>query len=124
VAFENKIGFAAPHKNKSTFSLLTVEGSSHFSRVMIALKVHYEGRVQGVGFRFSTKQIAMGYEIRGSVANLPDGRVELCVAGTAGEVEEFLLAIRESHLASCIRKEQTFHLPDPSAVKPGFAIVA
>ena len=91
---------------------------------MIARKVHYEGRVQGVGFRFSTKQIAMGYEVRGSVANLPDGRVELCVAGDAAEVEEFLVAIRESHLASCIRNEQTSMLSDPSAVKPGFAIVA
>ena len=46
---------------------------------MIGRQVFYEGRVQGVGFRFTCKQIARGYEVvcetSGSqdVARLPDG---------------------------------------------------
>jgi acylphosphatase len=43
---------------------------------MTAKQVFYSGRVQGVGFRYTVKQIASGYEITGFVRNLPDGRVE------------------------------------------------
>ena len=48
---------------------------------MIAKRVFFSGRVQGVGFRYETKRIAMGYEVVGTVSNLEDGRVELCVMG-------------------------------------------
>ena len=34
-----------------------------------------QGKVQGVGFRYSCKQIAVNMGIRGFVQNLPDGRV-------------------------------------------------
>ena len=37
---------------------------------MIAKRTFYSGRVQGVGFRYSTKQIAMGFEVTGTVRNL------------------------------------------------------
>ena len=44
---------------------------------MIARRVYYEGRVQGVGFRSSVRRIASGFDVTGWVINLPDGRVEL-----------------------------------------------
>jgi len=56
---------------------------------MVAKRVFYEGRVQGVGFRFSVKSITTGYEVVGSVKNLIDGRVELLVQGEENEVAEF-----------------------------------
>ncbi|MBV8141653.1 MAG: acylphosphatase [Verrucomicrobia bacterium] len=65
---------------------------------MVAKRILYEGRVQGVGFRFSVKAIATGYEVTGSVKNLIDGRVELDVQGEEREVDEFLNAILDSHL--------------------------
>lgn len=34
-----------------------------------------QGKVQGVGFRYSCRQIAVNMGIRGFVQNLPDGRV-------------------------------------------------
>ena len=51
--------------------------------------VHYSGRVQGVGFRYTAKQVAAGYEIVGTVRNLSDGRVELVAEGAHDELEAF-----------------------------------
>jgi acylphosphatase len=73
-------------------------------RVMVAKRVCYEGRVQGVGFRYSVKSLATGYEVVGSIKNLMDGRVELEVQGEATEVEAFLGAILGSHLRRHITK--------------------
>lgn len=69
----------------------------------MAIKVLYEGHVQGVGFRWSVKQIAKGFDVVGWVSNLPDGRVELQADGDATEVRDFLRAISESNLRAHIR---------------------
>jgi len=62
---------------------------------MAAKRVIFEGRVQGVGFRYTTKDIARGFDVRGWVKNLPDGTVELQVDGDAAEVTAFLKEIAE-----------------------------
>jgi acylphosphatase len=89
---------------------------------MTARHVFYEGRVQGVGFRYIVRQIATAFDVTGWVRNLPDARVELLAAGHGGEVEDFLQAIRESDLASFIRNETVEELPPPKDLK-GFEIV-
>lgn len=57
--------------------------------------VHFTGRVQGVGFRFQTLQVAREFEVAGYVQNLPDGRVRVEVEGARGEIEDFLAAVAE-----------------------------
>jgi acylphosphatase len=52
--------------------------------------VYYSGRVQGVGFRYTTCQIASRFAATGTVRNLPDGRVELIAEGTPAELRAFL----------------------------------
>ena len=54
------------------------------------LSVHFEGHVQGVGFRQSARRLATGYEVTGEVRNLPDGRVHLLVEGEEEELRAFL----------------------------------
>lgn len=89
---------------------------------MTARQIFYEGRVQGVGFRFTCKQIARGFEVVGWVRNLPDGRVEMQCSGDPGEVASFLDAIADSELKSHIKNTTVLTVP-PLAVR-GFEIVA
>jgi acylphosphatase len=65
--------------------------------------VLYTGRVQGVGFRYTVREIACGYDVTGYVRNLADGRVELIAEGIEDEVRAFVQAIRVSQLGSHIR---------------------
>ena len=58
--------------------------------------VLYSGSVQGVGFRYTTRQIAARFAVCGFVRNLADGRVELVAEGSASELDELLAAIAEA----------------------------
>ena len=88
---------------------------------MIARQVFYEGRVQGVGFRFTVKQIARGFDVVGWVRNLDDGRVELQCSGESAEVESFLEDLAESELKSHIRSVTVVPIPPLNGVR-GFEI--
>jgi acylphosphatase len=88
---------------------------------MITLQIFFEGNVQGVGFRWSVKHVAKGFDVTGSVRNLPDGRVEMQVSGEEAEVRAFLEGIAQSELRPHIRKQTE----NPSAEPPnarGFEI--
>ena len=50
----------------------------------------FSGRVQGVGFRFTTRAVAGAFRVTGFVRNLRDGRVELVAEGEKSELENFL----------------------------------
>ena len=53
---------------------------------LVRVNVHYSGRVQGVGFRYIVKSLVPGYEVLGTVKNLPDGRVEMVAEGQQVEL--------------------------------------
>ena len=78
--------------------------------------VLFSGHVQGVGFRFTTHQIAKDYDITGYVRNLDDGRVELVADGEADEIEQFLTTIRQ-RMAGNIRDE----VQDSTSINTRFA---
>lgn len=79
---------------------------------MLAKRVIFEGRVQGVGFRYMVKDLSRGFEICGWVKNLPDGSVELQVMGEAEEVEVFIKEIaEESNLAHHIKNLTAEKIP-------------
>jgi acylphosphatase len=88
---------------------------------MISLQVFYEGNVQGVGFRWSVRHIAKGFDVTGWVRNLADGRVELQVNGEEDEMRAFLAAVAQSELHSLIHKQIENKLEKPVAAR-GFEI--
>ena len=70
------------------------------------MQIVYSGHVQGIGFRYTAKTVAAGFEITGAIRNLPDGRVELIAEGRRGELEAFREAIPGAGLAGFIRDER------------------
>ena len=84
--------------------------------------VFFNGRVQGVGFRYHTLQIAKEFEVSGYVRNLADGRVQLEAEGTEAEVQAFVNEICD-RLSMFIRKtERTENWREP--VFRGFTITS
>jgi acylphosphatase len=89
---------------------------------MIAKRIVFEGRVQGVGFRYTVKDLARGFDVAGHVRNLPDGTVELIAAGEAAEIRAFVHEIvHESGLAHHIRHHFEESIPVPDRLQ-GFHI--
>jgi acylphosphatase len=63
---------------------------------------HFRGRVQGVGFRYTTVRIAAEFAVAGYVQNLPDGRVLVVAEGRPDELDRFLDRMK-AEMASYIR---------------------
>ncbi len=86
------------------------------------MQILYSGNVQGVGFRYTARSVATGFEVAGTVRNLPDGRVELIAEGDKQELEAFRQAIRDSGLEHFIRDEN-ISWAEAQNVFRGFEIV-
>ena len=57
---------------------------------MKRIHVYISGRVQGVFFRYTAKELADQLGVTGWIKNLPDGRVEAVVEGEEEKVDEML----------------------------------
>jgi acylphosphatase len=86
------------------------------------MTIYYSGRVQGVGFRYTTKTVATGYDVTGVVRNLPDGRVELIVEGDRAELESFRRAVQDSAVGGMVRNEDVRWGPSTGEFR-GYEIV-
>ena len=58
------------------------------------IRAEISGRVQGVGFRFSTKQSADELDVKGIVRNESDGTVYVEAIGEADKIEKFIESLR------------------------------
>ena len=61
----------------------------------VARRILITGRVQGVGFRYFTYEVASREGVTGWVRNLPDGRVEAYVEGEGQAVTRVEQALRQ-----------------------------
>lgn len=73
------------------------------------IHVYFSGRVQGVGFRYKTEELARAFKVNGWVKNLDDGRVELVLEGDSAEVLRLLDTIDNSRLSSFISSKEQIH---------------
>ncbi|HNR33706.1 MAG TPA: acylphosphatase [Candidatus Hydrogenedentes bacterium] len=78
------------------------------------LHVFVTGRVQGVGFRYSTEDRARSLGLYGWVRNLPDGRVEAEFEGPKPALEEMLEWCRQGpRFAAVARVEADWEQGEP-----------
>jgi len=82
--------------------------------------LHFCGTVQGVGFRYTAQNLALGYNVCGYVRNLGDGSVELVVEGPEDQVESLLADLRRK-MNCFIRKVET-HVEPATGEFHGFGI--
>jgi acylphosphatase len=79
------------------------------------------GRVQGVFFRASTRDIAVGCGVRGFVRNLPDRSVEAVLQGERSAVEKVIGFMGEGP-AGALVTEIRVDWRDRTADFPGFDV--
>lgn len=72
------------------------------------------GRVQGVGFRYFTKNRALELHLTGWVRNLPDGTVEVLAYGPMPALEQFMHSLKEGPIGSRVEDTgfQWMELPE------------
>ena len=78
--------------------------------------IRFIGNVQGVGFRYTTCQVAGGYDVVGTVGNLPDGSVKGVLEGDGAEIDAFLAALGE-RMAGTIRRQTQQTAPASGAYR-------
>ena len=71
------------------------------------LHIFWSGRVQGVGFRYTTETVALELELVGWVRNLPDGRVEAVCEGSEQALNTFLERMAQGPMKRYIRQTET-----------------
>lgn len=104
-------------KCRALVKCLIMNASAHCIR-KIAL---FSGRVQGVGFRQTTVELAGAYKIGGTVRNLSDGSVEVILEATPDEIEKLLQDI-EKRFAGFITS-MTLQTHPVQGLLPGVRII-
>lgn len=86
------------------------------------VRLEVSGRVQGVGFRWFTREKARRWGLAGWVRNRPDGSVEILVEGSTESIRGFIAMIRSGPPGSSVAEvrqsqaERKDPLPQPFAV--------
>ena len=86
------------------------DSTSQASISPVRQRVHFHGRVQGVGFRYTTASIAKRHPVVGYVKNLNDGSVELVAEAEREVLKQFLADIAAAFAAN-IRQQNLDEIP-------------
>jgi acylphosphatase len=70
----------------------------------------FEGRVQGVGFRYTATSVARRIGTKGYVRNLRDGSVELVAEGTEQQIDRLLKELADA-FEGCIEQQTAEEIP-------------
>ncbi len=88
--------------------------------VTLAIRYLIAGRVQGVYYRAATVARAQELQLRGSVRNLPDGRVEVIAAGDDAAQRELATWLWRGPPAARVDSVQVEEWPE--LVDEGFVV--
>ena len=88
----------------------------------VARRYLISGRVQGVGFRYFTKDVADREGVTGWVRNLPDGRVEAMVEGENDAVTRMERALWQGPGGARVSAVAVDDSEPPSGAYHGFAV--
>jgi acylphosphatase len=72
----------------------------------IAKHIFFCGHVQGVGFRFTARQIADRYKLTGFVRNTNDGRVEMLLQGEKQDIDNCIDDLQQTFSVGDTQIEQ------------------
>jgi acylphosphatase len=86
------------------------------------LSITVIGRVQGVGFRYFTEDVANNLGLEGWVRNNPDRTVECEVQGDEVVLEEFCTELRKGPPLSRVKDLLVVEIPIANGTGPGFEI--
>lgn len=76
-----------------------------------AKRIVVHGRVQGVGFRFFVRDVAMRLGLTGNVSNLPDSTVEIVVEGNPKRIAEFIGEVQKGPSLARVERLEIEDLP-------------
>jgi acylphosphatase len=76
-----------------------------------AFRAFARGRVQGVGFRYSTIHEARRLGVLGTVRNCPDGSVEVIAEGESEKLQRFLQWLRRGPSAAHVSELEVDDIP-------------
>ena len=86
------------------------------------MRIKISGRVQGVGFRYFTKDAADREGVCGWVRNLPDGRVEALVEGEEEAVTRVERALWQGPGGARVAAVAVDDTEPPSGAYQGFSV--
>lgn len=86
------------------------------------LDIILRGRVQGVGFRWWTREQAQTFGLRGTVRNRADGAVEVHAAGPADRIGQFRERLEEGPPTAGVSSVEDVQ-PAPEPLPESFTIL-
>lgn len=86
---------------------------------VIRLRAWVHGHVQGVGFRWATRKVALEHGLVGYAKNYPDGRVLVIAEGTKSQVKKLETWLREGDTPGTVRFVATEYT-SPKGTYDGF----
>ena len=90
--------------------------STKFANMNSIRSVHLlvQGKVQGVFFRASAKDVAESLDLKGWVKNTPAGEVELMACGDTDKVQDFIAWCKKGPPRAVVTKVQVTESEDQS----------
>ncbi|MGR9087913.1 MAG: acylphosphatase [Gammaproteobacteria bacterium] len=89
---------------------------------MRKVKILVSGRVQGVYFRLFTQNKAKHFAVKGTVRNLPDGRVEIIAEAEHIIIDKFIQWARKGPVTARVDRIEITEL-EPDGTLDSFEIV-